>query len=354
MIRNDKPILSDPDRITVDMMGPGRCRDYNISIDPHITPPCVKNADTRILPSRPIIYEIGHRTYQVNEFGMANFYVLVGTERGLVIDCGCGSIDAKALIEHLCPLPYDVVITHGHGDHCGAMNQFDRVWLMPQDFPLVKDSFRVNQQLWENPNIWRSHKATYPDGTTVEYPGSGRGGMDYYDYTSLTFMGVDTEHLPELCPLYDGQVFHLGQRDVTVLHIPGHSQGCAVFIDPQTRIAFTGDAFDASFNIMRNTPQENVVLLRKFQNYRSDFDRMFPGHTAVGYETANFSQSPELLEDTIAAYQSVVDGTAACELREFHGRMIKMAVYGKACVPCEKVSLFPQNEPKGKDGNGNA
>lgn len=337
---DDKPVLSDLNKITEDMMGPGRSRDHRIYVDPHVTPEFVKNPKTRTIPNFPIIYEIAKDTYQINEFGMANFYVLIGEERGLAVDCGCGSIDAKSIIEHLCTKPYDVAITHAHGDHCGAMCQFDKVWLFPQDIPLVHDDFRVNQQLWENPNIWRSGPATWPDGTKNEYNGSRLGSKDFYDFSNLTFMGIDQNNLPEILPMEDEQVFHLGGRDVTVLHVPGHSPGCCVFVDPATRIMFSGDAIHSSFDLRGHTAEEAVEILEKIKRYKPQFDRMFPGHTAIGYNTANFSENPELLDDALMAYKSIVDGTAVYEERElFGGRKTKVAVYGKATVGLEKPQL---------------
>lgn len=338
--RENLPLLDDLSKITEDMMGPFGRSGYNIFVDPHVTPEFVKNPKTRQLPSYPIIYEIADHTYEVNEFGMANFYVLVGKERGLVIDCGCGSFDAKSLIEHLCPLPYDVAITHAHGDHCGAMCQFPSIWLFEEDVALVHDDFRVNQQLWENPNIWRSYTDKYPDGTPADYPGSGIGGKDYYDYSNLSFMGIDQNNLPELKILKDEQVFDLGDRKVTVIHTPGHSQGCCVYIDPKTRLMFNGDSFNSQFVIRGNSPEKNVEILSKLQKYSGDFDRMFPGHTAVGSNTANFSQSVELLSDTLNAYKSIVDGTAVIEEHEEHGRVEKVAVYGNAKVPVSSAKPF--------------
>lgn len=334
-MNDNRPLLTDLNKITADMMGPFGKHGYNIFIDPHVTPDFVRNHTNRI-PDYPIIYEIADHTYQVNEFGMANFYVLVGEKRGLVIDCGCGSFDAKSLIEHLCPLPYDVAITHAHGDHCGSMCQYDHIWLFEEDIPLVHDDFRVNQQLWENPNIWRSSPATFPDGTRADYEGCMLGGRDYYNFTHLSFMGIDQNNLPELCTLKDGQVFDLGGRQVTVLHTPGHSRGCCVFVDPKTRILYNGDSFNASF-AMRGPAEECLAVLKKVAEHRVDFDRMFPGHTAVGYNTANFSQSPALLDDAIAAYQSIVDGTAQIEeVAGRDGRIAKFAVYGAAKVPMMK------------------
>jgi len=331
-MRPNKPLLSDLSKITEDMMGPGKSRDYSIYVDPHVTPDFVKESKHRTLPKFPIIYEIGDHTYQINEFGMVNIYVLVGEKRGLVIDSGCGSFDARELISHLCPMPYDVAITHAHGDHCGGICQFDQVWMFPQDIPLVHNTFRVNQQLWENPNIWRNFPPSYPDGTRMNFPGCDSGGWNYYDYTNLTFMGVQEENLPEILELKEGQVFDLGNREVTVINIPGHTRGSAVFIDPKTRIAFTGDAFNSSFVLEGNSAALNLRLLKKLRSYRKDFDRMYPGHTAVGYSTVNFSQSPELLDDVIGAYQSLVDGNPVIEERKVFGGLRKMAVYGKAAV----------------------
>ena len=38
----------------------------------------------------PLIHEISKDTYLINEFGLVNMYVLVGSERSLVIDAGMG------------------------------------------------------------------------------------------------------------------------------------------------------------------------------------------------------------------------------------------------------------------------
>ena len=64
----------------------------------------------------PLISEIAKDTYLFNEFGLCNHYLLVGTERALLIDCGMGYYDLRATVERMTDKPYDVVITHGCGD----------------------------------------------------------------------------------------------------------------------------------------------------------------------------------------------------------------------------------------------
>ena len=47
--------------------------------------------------SRPIVSEIAYRTYAINEFGMATCFLLEGTERGLLIDTGCGMYNIREI-----------------------------------------------------------------------------------------------------------------------------------------------------------------------------------------------------------------------------------------------------------------
>ena len=138
----------------------------------------------------PIIYEIAYQTYDINEFGMASFFVLVGENRGLVIDCGCGSFDARGLVEKLCPLPYDVVITHAHGDHCGAMSQWDKVWLHPREYDFAHNTEHLVDMLHQNPALWRGAMERgihipMADGSEWNYPSSNMGAKEFYELDDL-------------------------------------------------------------------------------------------------------------------------------------------------------------------------
>src|SRR5208283_5822654 len=79
----------------------------------------------------------------LNEFGMDSQYLLVGSERALLIDTGSGFYDLKGTVEKLTKLPYEVVVTHGHPDHAGGIGQFDTAWINPADIPMLS---RINPQ----------------------------------------------------------------------------------------------------------------------------------------------------------------------------------------------------------------
>ena len=54
--------------------------------------------------TKPIVLEIAHRTYAINEFGMATCFIMWGTKRGLMIDTGCGMYNVKEIADELLTL----------------------------------------------------------------------------------------------------------------------------------------------------------------------------------------------------------------------------------------------------------
>lgn len=263
-----------------------------------------------------IVSEIGYNTYQINERGICSFYMVIGQERGVLIDCGAGSIDARAIADHLCPLPYDVLIGHAHGDHCGAINQWAQVYMHPDDAPILANNYRVNEQLWENPNIWRTganHKVRWPDGSIYEWPTMESGAKELFDFGNFRFMGVNPNKLPEILPLEDGQIFDLGKRTVTVVHMPGHTPGSCCFIDSGARIAFTSDSFYMLCFSQNCSVKTTLGRLMHFNAYRDLFDRIYYGHTCCATCLSNFSLPASALDDAIEICQGLLDGTQSYE-----------------------------------------
>ena len=86
----------------------------------------------------PVITEIAHKTYLINESGLNVMYLVVGTERALLIDTGSGYCDLKSIVERLTDKPYDVVLTHGHVDHAGGCDIFPEIYIHPDDVEMAK------------------------------------------------------------------------------------------------------------------------------------------------------------------------------------------------------------------------
>lgn len=81
------------------------------------------------------VRKIAEGVWAINEFDMDYAYVVEGERRSLLIDAGTGTGDLRGLVESLTGLPYDVVCTHGHVDHCGGIGQFSKVYMHPADVP---------------------------------------------------------------------------------------------------------------------------------------------------------------------------------------------------------------------------
>ena len=282
----------------------------------------------------PVIYEIAYNTYAVNEKGMASFFVVVGSKRGLVIDTGCGSFNSRELVEKLCPLPYDVVVTHAHGDHCGAMQLWNEVWLHPDDLPLMEErKDRINEQLWENPAIWPMKGAPaglmMPNGTLWCCEGIAGGAKSVYDFDGLEFMGVTG--LPKFKWLSDGQLFDLGDRTLRVVHTPGHTPGSCCLIDSKSRILFSAD----SCNIMMGAAGTSVELalegLLRLDALRDTFDQNFNSHVGYGANLTCMSMPKSVLDDAIWCCRTILAGEDVAIRRDTElpgGRKAAMLQHG--------------------------
>jgi len=261
----------------------------------------------------PIIYEIAYNTYAINEFGMVSFFVLVGKERGLVIDCGCASFNAKELIGHLCPVPYDVVLTHHHGEHCNGMGFFDHVWIHPLEMDYLKNLDELFDRMYHNSAIWegasrRGLRIPMPDGREWNFPSRERGAKDFYDFKNISFTEFDRR--PDLLSLADGQVFLLdGSRSVAVIHLPGHTPGHCAFLDSGSRILFSGDGCCPNQSIRETSVTTAYRGFLRLNEFCPEFDRIFSSHTASGADTAGLSLPLSLLADCLTACQTVLDGT---------------------------------------------
>ena len=278
--------------------------------------------------TRPMVIEIAKDTYFINEFGMDAQYLVVGEKRALVIDAGTGFYDQKALVERLTKLPYDVVITHGHPDHAGGMRQFDAVYIHPADVAAAKrityeGSVQYGEMMWN------------------------RGGYrDVWGYTPADARKFTKE--PVLKPLAEGQVFDLGGRKLTVYEVPGHSLGSCVLLDDKSRILFSGDAANGNVGATATSVSTLLRGLLKLQKLRAQglFDRQYTGHTAYGGAIDATSQRPQVLDDLIEAFRSLLRGNAKTEASRsmFGGGSQTVAVYGSARVGFNRDRLWEPGE----------
>ena len=175
--------------------------------------------------------------YALDQGGVRAF-LLVGSERALLIDCGVFPADLRALIASVTDRPLTVALTHTDGDHTANVEQFDRVLVHPADEPI----------------LLRDHPAMA--GKTA--------------------------------PLSEGDVLDLGGETQQVIHIPGHTPGSVGFLNRAKGYFIPGDTAGHEavylFGDARDLPlyRQSLARLEKLEG----FDRLYPSHGAcpVGRE----------------------------------------------------------------------
>jgi len=219
----------------------------------------------------PKTFAINSRTWRISEVAgnghAVGAYLLAGEKRAVLVDSLDRENGLYEAVRELTRLPADVVHTHGHGDHTGAsLPDFAAagcgIWMDKRDTPLLK----------RNP----------PER-----------------FTGVVFK-----------ELRDGQLFDLGDRELEIISVPGHTAGSLVVFDRGARHLFTGDTV-GSGGFWMQLP-ESLPLAEFAGNLRrlSDDTKtpenllVFPGHA----RQSPFQLTGEYIGDVLSLTEDIVSG----------------------------------------------
>lgn len=228
------------------------------------------------MQERLLITRLDERVWNLCETkdGVPNVdgYVVIGTERAVLIDALRNDRSVYSRVRELTGLPVDVLLTHGHWDHAGAG---------------AHDFYRAGDRIY-------------------------LGESDYFFVTDPAFAAVSHGLRPEyFTPLREGMVFDLGDCRLETLFVPGHTPGSAVFLDPENRRLYTGDAIGAGV-LWMHLP--GALRLREFRrNLVRLWDRVC-GLEGLLIHPGHRHQSPvqldlSFLADTILTTDNIINRT---------------------------------------------
>ena len=83
------------------------------------------------------IEQLNDHVYRIDENGIANCYLVIGSEKALLIDAGIGAGNLKKCVEQVTDKPIILAITHRHYDHVGGAWQFGTYYIHKYDSSFI-------------------------------------------------------------------------------------------------------------------------------------------------------------------------------------------------------------------------
>ena len=222
------------------------------------------------------VIQINEQTWRIEDGGV-RFFLLVGTEKALLIDSGMMVKNAKEIAEELTDLPIELLNTHADRDHVAGNEAFETFYMHPAE-------------------------------CSNYYKGAGKTGT--------------------ATPIWDGDVIDLGDRPLEIISIPGHTPGSIAVLDKKYRALISGDPIQDGrifmFGVQReiHAYQHSLIKLGK---YEGQFDEIYPSH-------GTFPVYPEIIQQLYDGVNEMLEGKIEPEETTMHGTPIKEYKIGVASI----------------------
>ena len=208
------------------------------------------------------IDQVDDSTYIISEYRHweeTHCYLLIGSERALLIDTGLGVCNIYEQVRRLTDKPVTAVATHIHWDHIGGHKYFPEFYAHEEELDWLNGKFPLPLQAVKN---MVADRCELPEDFC-------------FDGYSI-FQGKPGRLLD------DGDTIDLGGRTIQVLHTPGHSPGHLCFWEDEKGYLYSGDlVYEGTLfaNYPSTDPQSYLTSLEKIALL--PVKQIFPGHYSL-------------------------------------------------------------------------
>ncbi len=222
--------------------------------------------------------------YEPHQWQEIISYLILGTERALLFDTGMGITSISDIVRQLTGLPVTVLNSHTHLDHIGGNAEFESIVAMDTDYTRTRSTGLTNERVREEVS---------PEALCRPLP----SGVTQDSYVTRPWTITEVAR--------DGHELHLGDRDLVILHIPGHTPDAIALHEPESGYLWTGDSFYEG-PIWLFAPETDIAAyaasVERLAALAPDLERVFPAHNTPVADPVRLIE----LRDAFAAVQ---DGT---------------------------------------------
>jgi len=252
---------------------------------------------------KPDIY-VFYEPYQYEE---ALSTLVIGENKALLVDTGCGIGNIRKAVEEVTDLPVMVVNTHAHNDHIAQNYLFDEVAML--------DHFWSHKAQEGLPHSEMAHLIA--EGMLWKELPAGFDPMNY--------------HVPGFKVtrwLHEGDKIELGNRSFEVLHTPGHTPDSICLLDREDKLFFTGDMFYTG-GIYTYLNGGNLPMFvdsyLKMLDYYDEYEHLMPGHNEPWVEKM-------LLKEVFKSVVDIAEGRGSYKEGSDRGIPIRKYEYDRFSI----------------------
>ncbi|MBQ3815187.1 MAG: MBL fold metallo-hydrolase [Clostridia bacterium] len=224
------------------------------------------------------ITKINENTWRIEDGGV-RLFLLCGEARALLIDSGMNMNNARDVAAGLTSLPLSLLNTHADRDHIGSNEQFDAFYMHPAE--------------------------------EANYRRSGKPGT--------------------ILPIEEGDVIDLGQRELGIIHLPGHTPGSVAVLDVRNRVLISGDPIQEHGHIFMFGNQRNmkdyIASLEHLEAFADRFDEIWPSH-------ADCPVSPGIIQRLHDGAEKILAGEIPGKPTDLRGQQIVVYDLGFCTFLC--------------------
>lgn len=213
--------------------------------------------------------------------------LLIGKEKAILIDTGCGIGDLRNVIKRVTNLPIMVINTHTHTDHIGSNHQFNDIALF--NHPL---SHQVSKNGVSHQKMQKEILA--------------ENLIDKFIFKSLDPKSYALPPFTVNRWLNDGDTINLDERELLVIHTPGEAEDHICLLDKEHRLLFCGDILMHGpiwTHLEGGNLEDLIASYKKLMHFYNDFDCLIPSHNEPVFDK-------DLLPDSLTAAEKVLSGNA--------------------------------------------